>query len=313
MLEDAEARALRLERHGGAQAGVVDGHHLAGEHVADELGPDDVEGAGLGRQDPGVSDPSQHQRAHAQGVAHADQPVGGQRQEGERAFDAAQRVLEAFGDGAMEGPGHQMQHRLGVRGGVEQRAALDQFALDLQGVGEIAVMRDGDAAHGEVAMKGLHVAQGGMALGPGGRVADMADAGAAGELLHGLGGSEVVAHVAEFLDHVEAAGFVMRDDAPGLLAAMLERVQAQRHEVGGVAGPVDAEQAAFLAQLVAVGALERAGERKSAGLLHRLEAPMSEVGAGGEHIPVPAACHRVVMQQRRPKAPARRRIRTSGC
>ena len=42
------------------------------------------------------------------------------------------------------------------------------------------------------------------------------------------------------------------DDAGRLLAAMLERVEAERREGGGVVMAVDAEDAAFLAQRVAV-------------------------------------------------------------
>ena len=298
MLEDAEARALRLERHGGAQAGVVDGDHLSGQDVAHVFGADDVERAGLGGQDPGLADAAEHQRTHAQRVAHADQRVGGQGEHGERALHPAQGVLQTLGDGAVEGAGHQVQHRLGVRGGVEQRAALDQLPLDLEGVGQVAVMGDGDAADGEVAVEGLHVADRGLALGAGGRVAHMADAGAAGKLGHGLGRGEGVPDIAEPLDHVEAAGLVMGDDAAGLLPAMLERVQAQRHEIRGVAGAVDAEQAAFFAQLVAVGRFERIGQGQATGLatglLHRLEAPMSG-GVGAQHRRLKANCHRVVM------------------
>ncbi len=42
------------------------------------------------------------------------------------------------------------------------------------------------------------------------------------------------------------------DDAGGLLAAMLQGVQAQRGMGGGIGGPVDAEQRTFLVKLVEV-------------------------------------------------------------
>ena len=45
---------------------------------------------------------------------------------------------------------------------------------------------------------------------------------------------------------------VERDDAGGLLAAMLQGVQAERGDRGGVRMAEDAEHAAFLAQPVAV-------------------------------------------------------------
>ena len=40
-------------------------------------------------------------------------------------------------------------------------------------------------------------------------------------------------------------------DAGGFLAAVLERVEAERDEAGGVVGAPDAENAALLAELVA--------------------------------------------------------------
>ena len=43
------------------------------------------------------------------------------------------------------------------------------------------------------------------------------------------------------------------DDAGGLLAAVLERVQAERGDGGGVGMAEDAEHAAFFAQAVEVG------------------------------------------------------------
>jgi hypothetical protein len=60
---------------------LVDDDHLAGFDVADEVGADDVERAGLRGDDVGVAELAQHQRAHAQRIAHADHHVlGDQRQ-----------------------------------------------------------------------------------------------------------------------------------------------------------------------------------------------------------------------------------------
>ena len=51
---------------------------------------------------------------------------------------------------------------------------------------------------------------------------------------------------------MEAGGDGVGDDAGGLLAAVLERVQAKRHVGRGILGAVDAVDAALLAQLVVV-------------------------------------------------------------
>ena len=59
---------------------IVDHHDLARLHIADELGADDIERAGLADQHPAADcrafmrrlHAPQHQRPHAQRIAHAD-------------------------------------------------------------------------------------------------------------------------------------------------------------------------------------------------------------------------------------------------
>ena len=53
-----------------------------------------------------------------------------------------------------------------------------------EGVGQVAVVGDGAAAHGELGEERLHVADLGRALGAGGRVAHVPDGEAAGQRLH---------------------------------------------------------------------------------------------------------------------------------
>ncbi len=62
---------------------------------------------------------------------------------------------------------------------------------------------------------------------------------------------EVVAHEAELALGVELPA-VEADDARRFLAAMLQRVQAERGEGGGLRVAQDAEHAAFFVQRVAV-------------------------------------------------------------
>ena len=110
-------------------------------------------------------------------------------------------------------------------------------------------MADGEAAAFELGEQWLHVAQDGLA---GGGVAHVADGGGAGQAVDHLAAVEVVADQAEPALGVEALA-VEGDDAGRLLAAVLERVQAQRGDGSGVGMVEDAEDAALLAQPVAFG------------------------------------------------------------
>ena len=81
----------------------------------------------------------------------------------------------------------------------------------------------------------------------------MTDGQRAGQVLHHLGLGEVVAHIAEAPGRVEALFGIVADDAPGLLAAMLQGVKPEGHEVRGIGNADNAEDTAFFLQLVAVG------------------------------------------------------------
>ena len=109
-------------------------------------------------------------------------------------------------------------------------------------------MGDREAAAFELGEERLDVAQDRPA---GRRVADMADRRGALEALDGGAVREAVADEAELALGVEDAA-VEGDDAGGFLAAMLQGVEAERDDRRGVRVAVDAEDAAFLAQGVAV-------------------------------------------------------------
>ncbi len=119
------------------------------------------------------------------------------------------------------------------------------------GVGEVAVMADGEAAELEIGVERLHVAQDGVA---GGGVAVVADGAGAGQRGDHPGVAEIVADQAEAALLVEAVA-VIADDAGGFLAAVLQRVQAERGDGRGVDDVPDAEDAALLVQLVVVARL----------------------------------------------------------
>ena len=199
VLEEAEPLGLRRERlqrvdgDAAIRLGLAD-HHLAVLDVAHELGADDVERAGLRGKDRLAVELAEDQRPDAVGVAGADQLGAGQRDQRVGALEMRQRIDEAVGRRGLPRAGDEVEHHLGVRGRLADRALRDQLAAQRQAVGEVAVMRDGDAADLELGEQRLHVAQDRLA---GGRVADMAHRHVAGQAREGRGVGEVVADEAE--------------------------------------------------------------------------------------------------------------------
>ena len=237
-----------------------DGDDLAVLDLAHELGADDVERAGLRGQHVGAAEPAQHQRADADGIARADQHVVGEADERIGALDLPQRLDEALDDAAALRAGHQVQDDLGVGGRLADGAGGDQLAPQRQRVGEVAVVGDGEAAGVEVGEQRLHVAQDGVA---GGGVAVVAEGDVALEAADDVGLVEVVADEAEAALGMEMVA-VEGDDAGGLLAAMLQGVQPERGQRGGVLVAEDAEDAALLAQAIVVVGPQRCSPRASA-------------------------------------------------
>src|SRR4030095_14621519 len=100
-------------------------------------------------------------------------------------------------------------------------AGGDELAPQRQAIGEVAVVTNGEAAGGQLGKERLDIAQSGLA---GGRVADMADGGAALQAGDDVGLGEAVADKAETSLGMEAPA-VEGDDARRLLAPMLGAVQ----------------------------------------------------------------------------------------
>ena len=116
------------------------------------------------------------------------------------------------------------------------------------GIGEIAVVADGEAAEREIGEERLDIAHRHLA---GGGIAHMTDGGMAGKPPHHLLRAEDLADMAHAAVDVKLLA-VIGDDPGRLLAAMLERVEAE-----GCQGPrfgmaVDAEDTAFLAEMVVI-------------------------------------------------------------
>ena len=150
-----------------------------------------------------------------------------------------------------------MQDDLGIGGRLADGAGGDEILAQRERVGQIAVMGDGEAAGIDVGEQRLHVAQHRVAAG---RIAIVADGDVALQPLDDGGAGEVVADEAHAALGVELLA-VVGDDAAGFLAAMLERVQAERGDRRRFRVPENTKDPAFLAEsVVAVARIARAPE-----------------------------------------------------
>ena len=170
-------------------------------------------------------------------------------QEEERvgALHPAERLGDAVLEGDLLAPRDQVHEHFAVRGRLEDRALLLELGAHCLGVGQVAVVADRERALGVVDGEGLRVAQGRAA---GGGVAHVADGDAARELADLLGAEDVLhqAHGAVGEEALAVAG----DDAGRLLPAVLQGVEAEVGDVGGLAVAVDAEDAALVVEVVVV-------------------------------------------------------------
>ncbi|GGB50468.1 hypothetical protein GCM10011505_34410 [Tistrella bauzanensis] len=109
-------------------------------------------------------------------------------------------------------------------------------------------MGDRQAAEGEVGIERLDVAQAGTA---GRCVTDMADAHIADHLHHQALIGKGVANQADRAMRMELVA-IISDDATGFLAAMLKRMQPERHVTCRFLMAMDTEDSALFAQMVVV-------------------------------------------------------------
>ena len=114
-------------------------------------------------------------------------------------------------------------------------------------------MRHREAAELEVGVERLHVAQDGATCGG---IAVVTDRTGAGERRDHSRVAKIVADEAETAMGMEMAA-VEGDDAGRLLAAMLQRVQAECGEGRGIGDIPDAEYAALLVELVVLRRSQR--------------------------------------------------------
>ncbi len=246
VFEDAESGRIFRHEAVAFQPLTGDHHDLAVLHLTHEFGADDVQRARLRGEHPGLAELAEDERPDSERIARADQLLVGEPDQGIGAFDLEQGFDQLLDEALLLAAGDEMQDHLGVGGRLADGAFFDQGVAQRQRVGEIAVMAQREAARIEIDEQRLHVAQHWIAAS---RIADVAYRHVAFQPLDHRARSEMVADQADAAFGMEVVP-VEADDAGRFLAAMLERMQAERSERRGIGMIEDAEDAALLVQPV---------------------------------------------------------------
>ncbi|EAU66753.1 hypothetical protein STIAU_2398 [Stigmatella aurantiaca DW4/3-1] len=239
LLEDAAALPGGREGLAGAQAVLVDDDHLARFDFPDELRLDEIQRRRLAGQHVAVAQPPQHHGAEAVGVSHRHQLVLRQEQEAVGPLHLAQRLGHLLLEGGLPRAGDEVDDDLRVRIRLEDGAIGHERLAQLLRVHQVAVVRHGHLPARILHAQGLGILE--LAAARGG-VAHVADGRAAQQLLQG-GRGEDVRHQPHL--PVEAQRVpIRRDNARRFLPAVLQRMQAQVGQVGGLGMTDDSEDAA---------------------------------------------------------------------
>ncbi len=279
VLEDAGRRDREREPVRG-EAVAREAHDLPRLDVALEFGPDEVEGAGLRGDDRRPLADAEREGADPVRIAHGENPLTGEDDERVRPADVGQRLGDRGREGRGLRTGHEVEDHLGVRGRREEGPARLEGGPDLPGVHEVAVMRQGEGTPPGVEDDRLGVQE---QRGARRRVPDVADGRPAREAGEPRAVEDVgdVAHLA--LDVDLAA--VERGDPGRLLAAVLEGVEAEVREIGGVVRVADAEDTALIREPAPVGHWKMSLTSGEAGFFPTALRPRS---AGDDAPPFPA-------------------------
>jgi len=245
VLEDAVLVGLLRGEMDGLLAGAGDAQHFAGLDVADVFRADEIEGAGFRGDHPGALEAAESERAEAAGVADGVELVAGEQHEGVGAFDLVEGIGESAGKISCGGARGEMDDDFRVAGGLENRAFVFHPAAQFVGIGEVAVVGQGQFAAVAVRDDGLGIVERSIAGGGIARVAHGGIAGKAGEDVAGK----------NFGDHPHAAmaveiATVAGSDAGGFLAAMLEGIEAEVGEFAGFGVAIYPDDPAVVMQAV---------------------------------------------------------------
>ena len=208
---------------------------------------DEIEGASLRGDQPGVAEAAEAERAKTAGIANGVKLIAREHEQRIGAFDLIERVAESAFQIVRRAASHQMHDDFGIAGGLENGAAMLESAAQLGGVGEIAVVRQGQLAFIAIDDDRLRIHQRRVARGGVARVSDGSRSREARQDLR----LENFLHEAHALleMQVDAIG---RDDARRFLAAMLKSIETQIGELGGFEMAEDASDTAVIVKMIVV-------------------------------------------------------------
>jgi hypothetical protein len=232
------------------QAVLVDHHHFAGLDLADVLRAENVQGAALRREDPGAFELAEAQRPEPVWVADADQRVGRETYERVRAAHPREGLPQPSHEILRTRAREQVDDDLAVDGRLEDGAQVLAFLAKLLRVHEVAVVRDRDRA---VAIGGDERLEVRRMVRTRGGVTVVPDGARSGQRRDDVAREDLRDQTAPAV-HMEPT-IVRGADACALLAAMLQRVEAQVREPGRFGMAEDPEDAALSFRIVHVASL----------------------------------------------------------
>ncbi len=258
VLEDAGSGRLAGKGERGVEALPVNADELPRLDVPNERGLQQIEGAGLGRQEVPVLEAAEREGAEPPGVPDPQELVLVHQDQGVGAPDLAEGLDRRLHQAAGIGAGDQVEDDLGVRGRGEHRSLGFQLSPEGHGVQQVAVVGDGDRAMAGPHQEGLGILELAAA---GGGVADVANGQRAGEAAEAGLGEDVRDQPHGLLD-VDGRPVGGRD--PGrLLPSVLKGMEPQVGDVGGLGVSEDPEDPAFLPEFLLPHVLPRRDGRRN--------------------------------------------------
>ncbi len=254
MLEDAVRFAIGLGEPAGGDTRVGDGHDLARLDLAVVGGADGVEGDGLTRCDVStVWQGAQDERPPPPGITREFDPVVEEQRERKGPAKLRKGPSQRIAD--FPRLGEELEDDFCIAAGVERAPLGLEFVADLEGVDDVAVVRERNAAPGIMADEGLGI---GLLAAPRRGVAGMPDGSAeppAERPVQTREGIciEYVGDEPEIGVSLGLARSVPHHDAGGLLPPVLERKQTQVRLVGGARCAPDGEYATLLLGMLRIG------------------------------------------------------------
>src|SRR5262249_35570510 len=165
------------------QAARIYDDDLSRFNVTDVVRADQVEGAGLGREDRGAVDLAYAERAESARVAHGYDALGRGEKHREGALIVLQRLDDRVDDVTASGAGDPVQHDFGVGGRREDRALHFELVAGFGRIGQIAVVAERHLTEAAFDQERLRLVDADLA---GRRITHVADGRAPGQSGEGL-------------------------------------------------------------------------------------------------------------------------------